>query len=120
MIGLSSWALLCIMAIVIAALIGIALILFRPARDRSKEAPGTSSAGTAARSTRREWISWLPYVGVALLLAIWTIWAALFFLVVVWLMRQNPAAGTDFRVSENEKRTARRAYIWLFLSPLLT
>jgi vacuolar-type H+-ATPase subunit I/STV1 len=101
-------------------LIGLAVILLRPARDKSKEAPAASAAGPITRLPRKDWKSWLPYVGIALLLAIWSIWGALFFLTVVWLIRQNPGAGTDFTVSENEKKTARRVYTWLFLSPLLT
>jgi hypothetical protein len=111
----------CTAALVLAALIGLAVILFRPARHKSKEAPGTSSTtAAAARLPRRDWKSWLPYIGLALILAIWTIWGALFFLLVIWLLRQNPPDGTNFTVGDNEKRTARRVYTWLFFSPLLT
>lgn len=115
---------LCTAALVIAALIGLAVILLRPARGRSKEAPTASAAGPAARlphaNVHADWKSWLPYVVITLMLAIGTIWGALFFLVVVWLLRQNPGAGTDFTVGENEKKTTRRVYTWSFLSPLLT
>lgn len=115
---------LCTAALVVAALIGLAVILLRPARDKSKEAPTASAAGPAARpshaNVHADWKSWLPYVVIALMLAIGTIWGALFFLVVVWLLRQDPGAGTDFKAGESEKKTARRVYTWLFLSPLLT
>jgi len=111
-------SMLCIAIIVVAALIGLVVILFRPARDKSNTTTGLSSA--TAKPARKDWKSWLPYFGIALILAIWTIWGAVFFLVVVWLMRQNPGVGSDLAVSENEKKTARRVYTWLFWSPLLT
>ena len=110
---------ICTAALVIAALIGLAMIVW-PARDKSRKASDSLSAPAAARSARRDWISWLPYAGIALLLGIWTLWATAFFLLVVWLMRQNPGPETNFTVGENEKKTARRVYTWLFLSPLLT
>ena len=112
-------SMICIAALVFAALVGLALILLRPARGKANQIKQVASAGTARRP-RRRWQSWLPYFGIALLLAIWTIWAALFFLAVVWLMRQPPGAGTEFKVGENEKKTARRVYTWLFWSSLLT
>jgi hypothetical protein len=112
-------SMICIAAIVFAALVGLALILLRPARGTANQIKQVASAGTARRP-RRSWQSWLPYFGIALLLAIWTILAALFFLAVVWLMRQSPGPGTEFKVGENEKRTARRVYTWLFWSSLLT
>lgn len=111
---------LCTAALVIAALIGLVVILLKPARDKSKDTQRRLSTGSVAKSARRDWKNWLPYIGIALLLAIWSIWGALFFLTVVWLLQQNPGAGTDFKVSENEKKTARRVYSWSFLSPLLT
>jgi hypothetical protein len=112
-------SMICIAAIVFAALVGLGMVLIGGARGPSKETQPASSTGTARRP-RRSWQSWLPYFGIALLLAIWTIWAALFFLAVVWLMRQPPGAGTEFKVGENEKKTARRVYTWLFWSSLLT
>jgi hypothetical protein len=117
---LSSALMLCIAALVLAALIGLVVILLKPARDKSKEAPAASAAGPATRLRHKDWRSWLPYIVVALMLAIGTIWGALFFITVVWLLRQDPGAGTDFNAGENEKKTARRVYTWLFLSPLLT
>src|SRR5262245_29958234 len=111
-------SMVCIAAIVFAALVGLVLILIAP-RSKPKEAQSKSSPGSA-KTSGKSWKSWLPYIGIALLLAIWTIWAALFFLLVIWLLRQSPGSGADFKVSENEKKTAKRVYTWLFWSPLLT
>ena len=112
-------SMICIAAIVFAALVGLAIILIGPRRGKAEDAKPASSAGTAKRP-RRSWQSWLPYFGIALLLAIWTIWAAPFFLAVVWLMQQDPGEGTEFKAGEKEKKTARQVYTWLFWSSLLT
>ena len=121
--GLFLSGMICIAALVVAALIGLVVILLKPARGKSKDASTDAQslrAGSPSKSSARGWKSWLPYVGIALLLGIWTLWATAFFLLVVWLLRQNPGLETDLKIGENEKKTARRVYTWLFLSPLLT
>ena len=65
-------------------------------------------------------MSWLLYFGIAFLIAIWTALGGLFFLAVVWVLRMNPSSDASFTISDNEKKTARRIYTWLFFSPILT
>lgn len=63
---------------------------------------------------------WIGYLALALIIAIWTVYGALFLLAVVWIMRQNPKRDSSHPVSDTEKNTAKRLYTWLFLSPLFT
>ena len=65
------------------------------------------------------WQSLFAFISISLVIALWTIWGALFFLAVVWIMRQNPGTDSSFRITENEKRSARAIYVWLLLSPVL-
>lgn len=65
------------------------------------------------------WQGPFAFILISLVIALWTIWGALFFLAVVWLMRQNPGADSSFTITENEKKSARGIYIWLLLSPVL-
>jgi len=77
------------------------------------------AATAMVKSTEPKRMSWLLYVGIAIVLAVWTILGALFFLAVVWVMRQNPGSDSSFTLSDNEKKTARRIYTWLLLSPFI-
>ena len=63
---------------------------------------------------------WFWYFIFALIIAIWTVWGALFFIAVVWVLRLNPSPEASPRIGNNEQKTARRIYTWLFLSPFLT
>ena len=65
------------------------------------------------------WQSPFAFISMALVIALWTIWGALFFLAVVWILRQNPGVDSSFTVTENEKKSAKGIYLWLLLSPLL-
>ena len=72
------------------------------------------------RRTNTGWQRPFAFISISLVIALWTIWGALFFLAVVWVMRQNSEPDSSFVVSEKEKKTAERVYIWLLFSPLLT
>src|SRR5215475_91646 len=115
MSGLLFLLMLCTAAVVFIAVILLAMVLLNPNQVVVKNLQNRLNALTLRGLTR-----WIVPIFLALLLGIWTIWGALFFLAVIWLMRQNPGAGTHFKVSENEKNTAKRVYTWLFWSPLLT
>ena len=65
------------------------------------------------------WQSPFAFISISLVIALWTIWGALFFLAVVWIMRQNPGADSSFTITENEKKSARGIYVWLLFSPIL-
>jgi len=75
---------------------------------------------TPAKRSTKGWRSWIGYIGIALLLALWSLAAALFFLGVVWILRQNPGPDATFEVGDEQKKKARRIYTWLFLSSILT
>lgn len=65
------------------------------------------------------WQSPFAFISISLVIALWTIWGALFFLAVVWIMRQNPGTDSSSTVTENEKKSARSTYVWLLFSPIL-
>lgn len=62
------------------------------------------------------------YIGIALCIAIGTIWGALLFLVFIKVMRLDPKLSSKEVTfpTDTEKTTAKRLYIWLFLSPGIT
>jgi hypothetical protein len=115
MMGLLLPAMLCIAAVVFAAVILIVITLLNPNHAVVKSLQSTSNAFSPSA-----WMKWMVPFILALLLAIWTIWGALFFFAVAWLMRQNPGPDVSSTVGENEKKTARRIYAWLFWSSFLT
>src|SRR6266516_2742700 len=84
----------------------------------NKDSKATSNK--LARQPTRDRKIWILYVGIALFIALWTSWGALFFLTVVWVMRQDPNPDSSFAIGNNDKKTARRVYTWLFISPILT
>lgn len=67
-------------------------------------------------------MSWLLYIGIACIIAIWTIWGALFFLAVVWIMRLNPKPySTNIPApSDLDRDSVKGTYTWLLISPVLT
>jgi len=107
---------LCLAIVVFLAL--AALVVLTLNSGDKKESQSASNQSVNKRNTG--WQSWVLFIGIALVLALWTIWGALFFLAVVWLMRQSPGPDSSFSVGDNEKKTARRVYTWLFWSPILT
>ena len=109
-------SILCLAIIVFLVLAG--LVVFMLTSGDKKESQAASNQPINKRN--RGWQAWIPFIGIALVLAFWTIWGALFFLAVVWLMRKNPGPDSSFAVGDNEKKTARRVYTWLFWSPILT
>ena len=113
--GLLLPAMLCVAAVVFAAMILLAITLLNP-----NQAAVKSLQRILNSVSLRGPMTWILYLVPALLLAIWTIWGALFFIVVVFLMRQNPGSDSSSMVGENEKKTARRVYAWLFWSSFLT
>jgi hypothetical protein len=65
------------------------------------------------------WEGPFVFISISLVIALWTIWGALFFLAVVWILRQNPAADSSFTINESEKKSTRGIYVWLLFSPVL-
>ena len=79
-----------------------------------------SASARAVKRTGKGWQSWIGFVGISLVLAMWTLWGALLFLAVVWLLRQNPEPDASFIISDSERKTAKVVYGWLLFSPVLT
>ena len=115
MIGLLLPAMLCIAAVVFAALVLLVITLLNPNNQAS------SFLQKRLRLFSLEGLrTWIPALILASALATRTIWGALFLIIVVFLMRQNPGPDSSATVGENEKKTARRVYAWLFWSSFLT
>jgi len=106
---------LCGFVIVASALVALVFILLKPKSSKPKVKQDIPAANTKPNR-----MSWLLYFGIALILAIWTVWGGLFFLLVVWLLRMNPVSDSSYTLDENQKKTAKRVYAWLFWSSIIT
>lgn len=111
-------AMLCIGVIVIAATVALVYLLTHPKGNIN--APQKLLASEPQKQPKRNWQIWILYFGIAIVLAIWTIWGALFFLAIAWVLRTNPSPDASFTLNNNDKKTARRIYTWLFLSSIIT
>ena len=105
------------LAIIVVLAVAV-LLMFMILSDNNKDARTASDKPVNRRN--KGWKSWIAFLGIALFIAIWTVYGALFFLATVWVMRQNPKRDSSFVVSDNEKNTAKRLYTWLLLSPFVT
>jgi len=108
--------LLCVAVIVVLAMVGLVIFFFT---SSNKPKPQTETV-KPENQRNSGWRSWILYFVMALVLTIWTSWGALFLLAVVWVLRLNPSSDASFTLSNNEKKTARRIYTWLFLSSIIT
>lgn len=95
----------------IVGLVIIVLTLFMIARY--------ASSHDKKHQKRQNWI--LPII-LAIIIAIKTVVGGVFFLVIVWLMRLDPKSysKTSPYPSDADKKTAKRIYTWLLLSPFIT
>src|SRR5258706_2930373 len=106
-------AIMCVSVSVLMALTALIYMLVKPKKNTSKATQNTSS-NDSQKTQRRNWQIWILYFVIALIIAYWTIWGALFFLAVVWVLRTNPSSDASLTISDNEKKTAQRVYTWLF------
>ncbi|HET9907202.1 MAG TPA: hypothetical protein VFQ23_11190 [Anaerolineales bacterium] len=106
----------CLTIIVSLALVGLVILAIKP--NNSRVAPNTSAK--VPGRTRHGWQSWFAFISLALVISIWTIPGALFFLIIVCLVRLPARKSSSFLVSDKEKISARRIYTWLLFSPMLT
>jgi hypothetical protein len=109
-------SLLCLALILVILIAAGTIFLLAPNRKNDTR----TTAARSIRKSNQSWKSWIPYIVVMLILSIWSVLAGVFFLAVVWIMRQNPNPESSFVVGDAEKRTAQRVYTWLFLSSLIT
>lgn len=103
----------------------IAVILFIMAlgyfsnRSNKKKAKVRDSA-TRPPNKKTGWQSLLLPLGFALILFAWSPAFALFFLVIVWIMRLNPKADSNEIPfpSDKDRKRAKGTYLWLLISAL--
>jgi hypothetical protein len=106
---------------IIVVLAVVVLLMFMVMSGDNKDARTASDRPVnPGNKGNQGWKSWIAFLGIALLIAFWTIWGALFFLAVVWVLRQNPERASSYTVSADEKTIASRTYTWLFWSPILS
>ena len=79
-----------------------------------------STSARAVKRAKKGWQSWIGFVGISLVITLWTLWGALFFLAIIWLLRQNPEPDASFTLRDSERKTAKIVYGWLLFSPVLT
>jgi len=103
---------LCTSVVILVALVALVYMLFN--KKPNKVVVADTSAAKPSKPQK-----WLLPLGIAFIIAIWTIWGALFFIAVVWLLRMNPGSDISFTVSSNEKKAARQVYTWLFWSSII-
>jgi len=109
--------LLLFLAIIVVLAVAV-LVIFMVMSSNEKDSHTASDK--PVNQSNKGWKSWIAFLGIALLIALWTIYGALFFLAVVWVMRLNPGSDSSYTVSDVEKNTAKRLYAWLLLSPFIT
>jgi len=114
-------AMLCVLGIVIAAFIVLVTLLLKPARRKKRLAQRKSSDQTSSTPGFKKWQSWLLPLGIAILLCIWSVVYALFFLSIVWIMRLDPTPNPKEIPfpSDKDRKRAKGTYTWLLLSPPL-
>ena len=109
----SIYSLFCLAIVVFLGF--VALLIFMMGTDSKKD-----SHSIPRRTRKKGWQSWIAFVGISLVIAMWTLWGALLFLAIIWLLRQNPEPGASFTLSDSERKTAKIVYGWLLFSPVLT
>jgi len=72
------------------------------------------------KKPKKTFKSWIVCLVVAMILSIWSGTAALFFLLVLWIILQHPKEKLSNVVGNTEKSVARRIYTWLFISSIFT
>jgi NADH:ubiquinone oxidoreductase subunit 3 (subunit A) len=113
-------AMLCIGIAVLGALITLLVILLKPQKKKSTSAQNAST-GNISGPRKNSW-AWILFFGIALVLVLWSIWIALFFLAVVLVMRRDPKPYHREipYPSDLDRDSAKGIYTWLLLSPFLT
>ena len=110
-------SLLFCLAMIVFLVFAVLLVLsLRPGNKKDLQ----STANRPGRPAAKGWRNWIGFIGISLVIAVWTLLGALFFLAVVWILQQNPRPDSSFSLNDNERKAARGIYTWLFFSPMLT
>lgn len=110
------YLLFCLAMIVFLGFVVLLILIIQS--GSKKDSPGITVI--SRRSQAKGWQSWIGFIGLSLVIAMWTLWGAVLFLSVVWLLRQNPEPDASFTLSDSDKKTAKIVYGWLLFSPVLT
>ena len=110
------YLLFCLAMIVFLGFVVLLILIIQS--GSKKDSPGITVR--PRRSQAKGWHSWIGFIGLSLVIAMWTLWGAVLFLAVVWLLRQNPEPDASFTLSDSDKKTAKIVYGWLLFSPVLT
>jgi len=108
-----------ILVLVVTALVLFALARYTSSRTKKGNEPVSVDSTITKHLKRKNWI--LPII-IALIIAIKTVAGGLFFIAIVWLMRLDPKPYSKSLPlpSDADKKTAKRIYTWLLLSPFIT
>jgi hypothetical protein len=74
----------------------------------------------SVKHSNQGWKNWIPFIGMALVIAFWTISGALFFIVIVWIIGLNPKTEFSSIITDEHKSIGRSIYQWLLVSPVLS
>ena len=114
-------AMLCVLGIVIAASIALVTLLLKSARRKQKLTQVPSLDKVSSTPAFKKWQGWLLPIGISLILCIWSVVYALFFLFIVWIMRLDPTPNPKEIPfpSDKDRKRAKGTYTWLLVSPFL-
>ena len=72
------------------------------------------------QSTSQKKKNWIWPIVIAVILAIWNFSFALFYLLIVWILRLDPKTNLSHLVTDKEKKICERNYKWLRNSSFIT
>ena len=110
------YLLFCLAMIMFLVFVVLLILSIRPGDKKDSQ----SSVSSRGRSPNKGWQSWIGFIGISLVIAMWTVWGALFFLAIIWFLRQNPEPDASFTLRDSERKTAKIFYGWLLFSTVLT
>ena len=114
-----------LLCLVVAIVFGVVIFSLVTKRDKKKnatdETPTEPAITAKPRNKKPGWQGWLMPLGVALILGVWSIVFALFFLAIVWVMRLDPKIDSKEIPfpSDLDRNRAKGTYTWLLVSPIL-
>jgi len=104
---------LCVSVVVLVALVALVYVLFN--KKPNKVVLMDTSYAKPFNPTK-----WIVPIIIALVLAFWSIWISFLFIVATGILSLNPAPNSNWMLDDNQKKTAKRVYTWLFWSPIIT
>jgi len=108
----------CASIVTAAGLAGL-VYWFVSSRSAKKDSSLTSAA-VSSQTTTRGFKSWIPHLIIALILALWNISFAFFYLLTVWILRLDPKADLSHQVTDDEKKVCETNNKWLRNSSFIT